>query len=193
MHGSRFVSGYDKGKVKFYLLLSVFFVIFAAWLWYLMWSNCVARRVVLMKSVPEWTTYITVASIVGLVFAGRVVYFRPVGESAIYVLKAFGCGFSVGIICILNCYSVYVYVAPGKIVQYESEYEVTFPGPAVGKNSHCEAGLWIKDAHTKRWLQLCTNRKNLYNDRKQGMTKVWVTAHTNKIGSYIINYQFTYD
>lgn len=25
MHGSRFVSGYDKGKVKFYLLLSVFF------------------------------------------------------------------------------------------------------------------------------------------------------------------------
>lgn len=126
-------------------------------------------------------------------FSGRVVYFRPVGESAIYVLKAFGCGFSIGLICILNCYSVYVYIAPGNIVQYESEYEVTFPGPAVGKYSHCEAGLWIKDAHTKRWLQLCTNRTNLYNDRKQGMTKVWVTAHTNKIGSYIINYKFTYD
>ncbi len=128
MHGSRFFSGYEKGNVKRYLLLSVFFIIFAAWLWYLMWSTGVASRVVLMKSVPEWTTYITVASIVGLVFSGRVVYFRPVGESAIYVLKAFGCGFSIGLICILNCYSVYVYIAPGNIVQYESEYEVTFPG-----------------------------------------------------------------
>jgi len=70
MHGSRFVSGYEKGNVKRYLLLSVFFIIFAAWLWYLMWSTGVASRVVLMKSVPEWTTYISVASIVGLFFFG---------------------------------------------------------------------------------------------------------------------------
>lgn len=193
MHGSRFFSGYEKGNVKRYLLLSVFFIIFAAWLWYLMWSTGVASRVVLMKSIPEWTTYITVASITGLIFSGWAVYFRPVGESAAYILKTFFGGFSIGFVCILNCYDVYVYVAPGKIIQYESEYDVTFPGPEVGKYSHCEAGLWIKDAHTKRWIQLCTNRTDLYNDRKQGMTKVWVTAYTNKIGSYIINYKFTYD
>ncbi|MXP49809.1 hypothetical protein FD733_11630 [Pantoea sp. Eser] len=176
MYGSYFISGHGKEKFKRYLFLSVILTISVAWLWYLMWSNGVGRHVILMSNIPEWTAYITVASIFGLIFLGRAVYFRPVGESSIYVLKAFCGGFYIGFVSILNCYSVYVYVAPGKTIQYESEYEVTFPGPSIGKYSHCKAGLWIKDAYTKRWIQLCTNRKNLHNERKQGMSKMLVTG-----------------
>lgn len=193
MYGSSFISGFDRQKKKQYLFTVVFLVIFVAWLAYLMWSSGIGKHVVLMKDIPEWTTYLTVGSISGLFFAGLAVYFRPVGESASYVLKLFGGGFSIGFVTVLNCYDVYVYVTANKITQYESEYEVRFPGPSKGKYSHCEAGLWIKDAPTKSWIQLCTNRTDLYNERKQGMTKVWVTARSNQVGSYIINYHFIYD
>ena len=109
-----------------------------------------------------------------------------------YFANTFLCGFSLGLVLSLNCYDIYVYLFPDKIIGYESEYEVVFPGPSRGKHGHCEAGLWLKDQNTNRWIQLCTNKEYLHSHRKQGMTGVWVTARVNNIGSYIVNYEFIY-
>ena len=100
--------------------------------------------------------------------------------------------FCLGCVLSLYCYDVYVYLFPDKIIGYESEYEVVFPGPSRGKYGHCEAGIWLKDQNTTRWIQLCTNKEFLRNHRKQGMTGVWVTARVNKIGTYIVKYEFIY-
>jgi hypothetical protein len=172
-------------------LLTIWFVL-GLWCWYMLWASSLSHRTVLMKFVPEWMTYITTGSVVGVICAGRAAYWRPVGKTPKYVLEMFFCGFCFGFVCVLNVFDVYVYTFSDKLINYESEYEVVFPGPAVGKFSRCEAGLWIKDLHTNSWMQLCTNKKNLYLNRKQGMDRVWVTARVNDLGSYIIDYKFIY-
>lgn len=181
-----------ENKKKKYTLLAVAFLIMGLWIFYMLWASRIGMRTVLMKSVPEWMTYITTGSILGVVLAGHATYYRPVGKTPKHILESFFGGFCFGFVCSLHIFDVCTYLLPGDIIHYQSEYEVTFPGPAVGRFSHCEVGLWIKDAHTKRWIQLCTNKSALHNQRKQGMNAVWVTAHTNKIGSYIIEYKFTF-
>ncbi|WP_158783343.1 hypothetical protein [Pantoea sp. BAV 3049] len=183
---------YFENKKEKHLLVIIAIAILGLWFWYMLWASGIGRRTVLMKTIPELTTYITVGSIIGLFFAGHTTYYRPVGRTPIYVLKSFGGGFCIGLVSILNFYDVCVYLVPGEINQYKSEYEITFPGPSTGKSSHCEAGLWIKDAHTQRWIQLCTNRTELYQKQSPGMNKVRVTARSNNLGSYILDYQFIY-
>lgn len=170
----------------------VMFTVLGLWFWYMLWASTLSHRTVLMGFVPEWMVYITTGAVVGLFFAGRTVYRRPIDKTSKYVLEMFFCGFCFGFICVLNSFDVYVYLFSDNLIHYESEYEVVFPGPARGKSGHCEAGLWIKDVHTNRWLQLCTNKKDLSAKRKQGMDRVWVTAKVNDIGSYIVNYEFVY-
>ncbi len=186
-------SFYTKIKKREYIVVIVSIMILGLWFWYMLWASGIGKRTVLMKNIPEWTTYITFGSVIGLFFAGHATYYRPIGKTAKHVLTSFWGGFSLGFVCILHFYDVCAYFLPGEINQYESEYDITFPGPAVGKSGHCEAGLWIKDAHTRRWIQLCTNRTDLYMQRKPGMNRVRVTARSNKLGSYIIDYQFSYN
>jgi len=193
LHLASFVSVITvKNKIKKYGYVITLSTVMGLWFFYILWASRIGRQTVLMASIPEWMTYITAGSIAGLILAARVTYYRPTGKTPIYILESFGVGFTLGFVCSLHIYDVFVYLSPGEIIQYKSEYEVVFPGPAIGKSSRCEAGLWIKDLHTKRWIQLCTNKSALYNQRKQGMDAVWVTAHTNKIGSYIIEYQFIF-
>lgn len=97
-----------------------------------------------------------------------------------------------GFVLILNIFDVYVYLFPDEVITYTSEYEIVFPGPSRGKSGRCEAGLWVKDRHTNQWKQLCINQKILLTKRKQGMTKVMITARINQLGTYIVDYQFIY-
>ena len=90
----------------------------------------------------------------------------------------------------VNIYATAAYLLPGEIISYESAYEITYPGPSIGKFGHCEAGLWIEDTGTHRRIALCTNKTDLEENIKQGMKTVWVNARTNKIGSYIVSYTF---
>jgi len=52
--------------------------------------------------------------------------------------------------------------------------------------------LRFKDLNTERWIELCTTELDFNERRKKGMDFVLVTAHSNKIGSYIVGYQFIY-
>lgn len=159
---------------------------------YMLWATRIARQTVLMPWIPEWSTYVAVSVLVGLVFAGRALYQRPTEKALKRVSDAFPSGFCAGFVLSINSCNVGVYLLPGDTVHYESAYETTFPGPAIGKSNRCEAGLWIKDLTTERRIQLCTTKSDLHNQITPGMKAVWVTAHSNKIGSYISDYKFIY-
>ena len=179
-----------ENKKKTYLAIALVFFVLGLWIFYMLCASRIGMRTVLMTSVPVWLTCITAGSVLGLCIAGRVTWSRPSGKKPKYIIECFFGGLSLGIVTLLNVYDVCVYLLPGQIIHYQSEYEIKFPGPAVGKYSHCEAGLWIKDIHTQRWLELCTNSQELYLQRKPGMNRVQVTARTNRFGSYIMEYQF---
>lgn len=156
------------------------------------WASGISHNTILQKTVPEWETYISFGALSGILSFAYAFYARTFDKNIKYLFNAFCGGFCMGFVLILNCYDVYVYLFPDKIIGYESEYEVVFPGPSRGKYGHCEAGIWLKDQNTNRWIQLCTNKEYLRSHRKQGMTGVWVSARANKIGTYVVQYEFIY-
>ncbi|WP_315314762.1 hypothetical protein [Pantoea vagans] len=185
-------SYYFENKFKKWSISAAFLIIMGGWFWYMLWASSISHETILQKSVPEWETYFSFGTFIGIISLIYAFYVRAFNKTIKYLFNAFFSGFCLGFILILNCYDVYVYLFPDKIIGYESEYEVEFPGPSRGKYGHCEAGIWIKDQNTNRWILLCTNKEYLRSHRKQGMTGVWVSARVNKIGSYIVHYEFIY-
>lgn len=183
---------HSENKLKRLLITAVIFSILGAWIWYMSWVSSISNNTILQKSVPEWKTYIYFGVLIGTLFVIRTFFVHAFNQTLKYFANVFFSGFFLGFLLSLNCYDIYVYLFPDKIISYESEYEVVFPGPSRGKHGHCEAGLWLKDQNTNRWIQLCTNKEYLHSHRKQGMTGVWVTARVNKIGTYIVKYEFIY-
>ncbi|UNK63215.1 hypothetical protein [Buttiauxella ferragutiae] len=158
----------------------------------MLWASSISHNTILQKSVPEWATYISFGVLIGCFSFIHAFYLRTFNKTIKYLCNEFFGGFCLEFVLSLNCYDVYVYIFPDKIIGYESAYEVVFPRPSRGKHGHCEAGIWLKDQNTTRWIQLCTNKEFLRSHRKQGMTGVWVSARVNKIGTYIVKYEFIY-
>src|SRR5476651_2000181 len=157
-----------ENKSKKRAILVAACLVFGAWLLYMLWAVRIGTRTVLMPSVPEWTTYTVVGCLVGLVFAGRAIYYRPGGRSSKRVAESFFGGFCLGLVLSLHIYDVCTYLLPGEIVHYESAYELNIPGPSFGKSGRCEAGLRIKDLNTDRWIELCTSKSEFYDRKKKG-------------------------
>lgn len=182
-----------ESKSKRIVLTVVVFLLFGAWLYYVGWASKISARTVLMPEIPEWSTYLLISSITGLTAAIRTFYQRPGRKTAVQALNSFTGWFCLGFILSLNGYATAAYLLPGEIVSYKSSYELRYPGPPRGKFGRCEAGLWIEDQSTNRWIELCTNKMDLDKNIQQGMQFVWVSACTNKIGSYIMKYNFIYN
>lgn len=174
-------------KLKKVAIAAIVFLLLGAWFFYILWASSISARTILMPEIPEWTTYLVIGALVGIIYSGRAIHTGKTTRSSI---DSFFGGFCLGFACSLNAYDVSTYLLPGETINYESAYEITFPGPAIGKFSHCEAGIWINDSNTHRRVELCINKSDLYEPRNRDMNAVWVTAHTNKIGSYIMSYTF---
>ena len=179
---------FSKDFAVLLIILTIMLLIFS----YALWAAHLSNNTVLIKTVPEFRIYIAIGVISGFIFAGRAAYSRSINKTPKYILKIFLVGFCFGFIFILNIFDVYVYLFPDKIINYTSDFDIVYPGPYRGKRGHCEAGLWIKDTNTNRWIQLCINQATLVRKKEEGMDEVWVTARVNKLGSYIVDYQFIY-
>ncbi|EOI3555326.1 hypothetical protein ACMSZQ_001606 [Cronobacter dublinensis] len=181
---------YFGNKHRKWCVITMMCIIMGGWLFYMSWASSISHNTILQKSVPEWITYISFGALIGSLSFIRDFYLRTFNKTLKYLCNAFFCGFCLGYVLSLYCYDVYL--SPDKIIGYEFEYEVVFPGPSRGKYGHCEAGIWLKDQNTTRWIKLCTNKEFLRNHGKQGVTGVWVTARVNKIETYIVKYEFIY-
>jgi len=179
-------------KSKKIVVTVIAFLLFGAWFYYAGWASSISARTVLIPEIPEWTTYLLIGSITGLIAVARTLYRRPGGKIAKRTLDSFIGWFCLGFGLSINIYATAAYLLPGEIISYESSYEITYPGPSIGRFSHCEAGLWIEDTSTHRRIELCTNKMDLEENIKQGMKTVCVSARVNKIGSYIVSYTFIY-
>ncbi|WP_282412148.1 hypothetical protein [Pseudomonas sp. PS01299] len=182
-----------ESKSKKIILTVVVFLLFGAWLYYVGWASKISARTVLMPEIPEWSTYLLIGSITGVTAAIRTLYKRPERKTATQALNYFTGWFCLGFILSLNGYDTAAYLLPGKIISYKSSYELRYTGPSRGKFGRCEAGLWIEDQSTSRWIELCTNKMDLDKNIQHGMQLVWVSARTNRIGSYIMSYTFIYN
>ena len=159
---------------------------------YMLWATRLSRQTVLMPWIPEWTIYLAISALLGLIFAGRTLFRRPAERTLKRLGDSFFSGACIGFVLSMNSFSVATYLLPSETVQYASGYEIVVPGPSLGRSNRCEAGVWIKDLKTERRIQLCTSAAELHNQLAPGMDAVWVTARTNAIGSYIAEYRFIY-
>jgi len=175
------------GKLKKAAIAALVLVLVGAWFVYGFWAVGISARTVLMPNIPETTTYLVIGAFFGVISATRAL---RAGKTAKSAIQAFLGGFCVSLLFALNGYQVITYLLPSEVVNYESAYEVTYPGPSAGKYSRCEAGLWINDPNTHRRFELCTNKTDLDEQIGRGIYAVWVTARTNKLGSYIVGYTF---
>lgn len=168
------------------------YAVIGGWWWYGMWAMALSHDTILMDSVPEFKTYLGVGIAVGVLFI--LLGFRRLRSEFKLkdVFQLFIGGLGIGFVLSLNIYDVCIYCFPDKVIGYEAEYDVTFPGPSRGKHGHCEAGLIFRDQHTGKKVELCTSAAALKSQHKQGMTGVWVTAKVNSLGSYIVRYEFIY-
>ena len=178
------------------LIISIIF--FILFIFYISWASRVSNNTILIKSGTEVKLSFIVI-VIGImataagISAVRLAAVPRTRNDCIFILSMFIAGGLIGLTLSLNALDAYVYLFPDKTIYYVSEYDVSIPGPYRGRY-RCEAGVRLKDIHTSRWIELCTSKEELKigNKRQQGMDAVWVTARVNRVGSYIVNYQFIF-
>ncbi|MDE9494896.1 hypothetical protein KKJ09_15230 [Xenorhabdus bovienii] len=176
---------YSQGNKKKSLPVYFILVPFGIWIAYMIWSISLGQRVVMFEWFPKWTISITFAAFVGLIGGIWSIFRRPTK----LVFKNFlSAGFA-GFILIVPVFDVLTYLLSEKTIHYQTEYEITSPGPSTSRFSRCEHGIWIKEVYTDRWALLCINNAKL--ETRKGADTVWVTTKTGLIGSYIVDYQFS--
>ncbi|WES90669.1 hypothetical protein [Dickeya fangzhongdai] len=164
--------------------------------YYLLWSSNIADHTILVSGLPKQGIALTVAAITGISITFAVSIFNPakrmfekIKQWIFYFMLSAAFGYASAI----NVFEVHVYLYPEKVIDYITDYKVSFPGPTNGKH-RCEAGIWIKEQHTGRWLELCSSKEQLKlgEKRRQGMNGMYVVAQVNRYGSYIQHYEFAF-
>lgn len=176
------------------LIISIIF--FILFIFYISWASRISNNTILIKSGAEVKLSFIVIGMMATtagISAVRLTAVPRTRNDCIFILSMFIAGGLIGLTLSLNALDAYVYLFPDKTIYYTSEYDVSIPGPYRGRY-RCEAGVRLKDIHTSRWIELCTSKEELEieNKRQQGMDAVWVTARVNRVGSYIVNYQFIF-
>lgn len=164
--------------------------------YYLLWSAAISQNTILVTDLPKESIALKVALVTGIGITFIVNFFRP-AKRIIEKLKQWSLFFTFsaafGFALAINMFEVYIYLYPEKVIDYVTDYKVTFPGPSNGKH-RCEAGLWIKEQYTGRWLELCSSKEQLKlgENRRQGMDSMYVVAQINRYGSHIQHYEFAF-
>nr|WP_282550465.1 MULTISPECIES: hypothetical protein [Providencia] len=149
------------------------------------WSLILGRRIVLFEWLPQWTISITFAAIAGIIGGVWSILRRPIK----HVFKNFLQSGFMALVLIVPTFDVLAYLLANKTIRYQTEYEITSPGPSTSRFSRCDYGIWIKETYTGRWKLLCISDPKSKTQKSTGM--VWVTTKTGPIGAYIVDYQFS--
>ncbi|WP_318825861.1 hypothetical protein [Providencia sp. PROV252] len=134
---------------------------------------------------PQWTISIAFAAIVSVIGGTWSILRCPLKSTFKNFLWS---GFA-GFMLIVPVFDVLTYLLTNKTIRYQTEYEITSPGPSTSRFSRCDHGIWIKETYTERWKLLCISNPKSKTQTNTGT--VWVTAKTGPIGAYVADYQFS--
>lgn len=160
-------------------------VLVVIWIAFMYWSIILGHRTVMFEWFPQWTISITFAAIVSVIGGVWSILRRPLKHAFKNVLQS---GF-MALVFIVPAFDVLTYLLTNKTIRYQTEYEITSPGPSTSRFSRCDHGIWIKETYTGRWKLLCISNPKSKTKENTGM--VWVTTKTGPIGAYIVDYQFS--
>lgn len=155
------------------------------WIAFMYWSLILGHRTVMFEWFPKWTISITFAAIVSVIGGVWSILRRPLKSAFKNFLWS---GFA-GFMLIVPVCDVLAYLLTNKTVCYQTEYEITSPGPSTSRFGRCDHGIWIKETYTEQWKLLCIS--NPKSKTKENTGTVWVTTKTGPIGAYIVDYQFS--
>lgn len=162
---------------------------FALWLWWILESSYLSRRVYIKEDAPDALIVITVAAVLGLFFAWQYVLR---GQSALFsgptLLKTFFCTFVFAAFTLWEVPEAWVRWTAKDVIVREVEFRIEHPGPSVGRGSHCEAGLRFYDGWLKRSVELCTKDRYFLNGFRTVEIEKRVTAH----GAHFVRYRFIF-
>lgn len=159
-------------------------VLVVSWIAFMYWSIILGHRTVMFEWFPKWTISITFAAIVSIIGGVWSILRRPLK----HVFKNFLQSGFMSLVFIIPVFDVLVYLLTNKTISYQTEYEITSPGPSISRFSRCDYGIRIKEIYTGEWVLWCINDPKSKTQTNIGT--VWVTAKTGPIGAYIVDYQF---
>ncbi|MBQ0436818.1 hypothetical protein J7S87_00940 [Providencia rettgeri] len=168
-------------------IISVYWgvVLVVIWIAFMYWSIILGHRTVMFEWFPQWTISIAFAAIVSVIGGTWSILRCPLKSAFKNFLWS---GFA-GFMLIVPVFDVLTYLLTNKTIRYQTEYEITSPGPTTSRFSRCDHGIWIKETYTERWKLLCISNPKSKTQTNTGT--VWVTAKTGPIGAYVADYQFS--
>ncbi|MEK2586118.1 hypothetical protein AAAA18_19075 [Providencia stuartii] len=176
---------YSKGNKN--KTMSVYWIVVPCVIWIALmyWSLILGSRMVLFEWFPKWIISITFTVIVSVISGVWSILRRPLKHAFKNFLQS---GF-MALVLIVPVFDVLAYLLTNKTIRYQTEYEITSPGPSISRFSQCKYGIWIKETYTEQWKLLCIG--NPKSKTQTNTEMVWVTIETGPIGAYIVDYQFS--
>lgn len=164
--------------------LCLLVLLWALWMWE---SNKLAVTVFMRDDAPDTPFLLVVALLTGLwcgwrrAVRGEASAFKALAPWQLFLSVAAFVG-----VTLLNVPEGWVRLTAGETVQSDVTFRLTYPGPSLGRKSHCEAGLRIDDAWLGRLVMLCTHTESVPRDASSVQVEKRLAAR----GAWFTRYRF---
>jgi len=164
--------------------LCLLVLVWALWMWE---STRLGVMVFMRDDAPDTPVLLGVALLTGL-WCGRRRAVR--GEaSAFKALAPWQLSLCVAAfvgVTLLNVPEGWVRLTAGETIRSDVTFRLTYPGPSLGRKSHCEAGLRFDDAWLGRLVTLCTHTGSVPRDASSVQVEKRLAAR----GAWFTRYRF---
>ncbi|WP_339389453.1 hypothetical protein [Moellerella wisconsensis] len=107
--------------------MSIYWIVVPVVIWiaFMYWSLILGHRTVMFEWFPKWTISITFAAIVSVISGVWSILRRPLKHA----FKNFLWSGLMALVFIVPAFDVLAYLLTNKTIHYQTEYEITSPGP----------------------------------------------------------------
>lgn len=179
----------EKDKRKKAILITLIFILFGLFILYAFFFIKISHRIIVSLPISDFIISLAFSGLVAFIFSFRC---KPLVNKSIKKRINQYCHRFLTMACL--CFAItaplfdyYVYLFPKETKTYLTDYEITVPGPHIGRFSRCDKGIKIQDHYTSKSFFLCFDSKKYayYN------TQALVTVQSNAVGSYLVNYDIS--
>ncbi|NUF27684.1 hypothetical protein [Gilliamella sp. ESL0254] len=176
-------------KRKKLILKTIIFILFGFFMLHVLFFIKISQRIIVSLPIPDILISLVFAVFIAFIFSFRrkLLINKPIRKRVTQYCNRFYGITCLCFIIILPLFDYYVYFFPKETNTYLTYYEITTPGPRIGRFSNCNKGIKIHDQYTSDIFFLCFNDKKHSDYNIQAL----VTVQSNSIGSYLVNYNLS--